>query len=222
MTELPPSMVSLKEPGFVGRICLSAIRGETVRYWGLFLVFLKVGAFTFGGGYAMIPLIRRELGERRKWLPLAELADILALSQSAPGAIAVNVAAFTGYKIAGLMGAAAAVLGAVLPSLVVILAIAAYFAGIEHLPAVTHLFLGLRPAVLSLILAAAVSVGRDVIHDWYSVAVVAVGVAAMFFLHLHPILVILLAGAAGALYRPTRRSRKAPAPAPDGQGGNEN
>ncbi len=185
------------------------------RYWQLFLVFLKVGTFTFGGGYAMIPLIRRELGETRKWLPLAELADILAISQSAPGAIAVNIAAFSGYKIAGLLGATAAVLGAVLPSLVVILAIAAFFAGIEHLPVVNHLFLGLRPAVLSLILAAAVTVGRDVVHDWYSVITVIASVGAMLVFHLHPILVILLAGAAGALYRPTRRSARLPQSEPD-------
>lgn len=176
-----------------------------MRYWDLFVVFFKVGAFTFGGGYAMIPLIRRELAERRNWLPPAELADILAVSQSAPGAIAVNVAIFTGYRIAGLPGATAAVLGAVLPSLVVILIIAAFFTGIQHLPVVKHIFFGLRPAVLALILAAAVSVGRDTIADWFSAMVVAAGVALMFFLHLHPILVIVLAGTTGAIYGKWRR-----------------
>ena len=96
----------------------------------IFVSFLKIGMFTFGGGYAMLPLIERELITKRKWIEQKEFLDLLTLAQSVPGPIAVNTAVFVGYKVRGLRGAAAALLGTVTPSFVIILAIAIFFAGI--------------------------------------------------------------------------------------------
>ncbi|MBE3584437.1 MAG: chromate transporter [Limnochordaceae bacterium] len=130
----------------------------------LFWVFFKIGAFTFGGGYAMLPLIHRELGERRSWLEPEELTDMLAIAQSAPGVLAINAATFTGYRIAGFGGAAAAILGATLPSLIVIVLVAIFFLGVQNNRYVIRIFYGLRPTVFSLIAIAAWQVGRDIFH----------------------------------------------------------
>ena len=100
----------------------------------IFVSFLKIGMFTFGGGYAMLPLIERELITKRKWIEQKEFLDLLTLAQSVPGPIAVNTAVFVGYKVRGLRGAAAALLGTVTPSFVIILVIAIFFAGIRQNP----------------------------------------------------------------------------------------
>ena len=113
----------------------------------LFAVFLKIGAFTFGGGYAMIPLIQKEITEKRGWMTDDDVLEIVAIAESTPGPIAVNTAVFVGYKVRGLRGAAAALLGTVTPSFVIILAIAIFFAGIRQNPVVDAAFKGMRPAV---------------------------------------------------------------------------
>ena len=112
----------------------------------IFVSFLKIGMFTFGGGYAMLPLIERELITKRKWIEQKEFLDLLTLAQSVPGPIAVNTAVFVGYKVRGLRGAAAALLGTVTPSFVIILVIAIFFAGIRQNPVVDAAFKGMRPA----------------------------------------------------------------------------
>ena len=106
--------------------------------WEIFWSFFKIGLFTFGGGYAMIPLIQREVIDHRKWIPASEFLDLLTLAQSVPGPIAINTAVFVGYKRSGLRGACASLLGAVLPSFLIILAIALFFAGIRPV-SYTHL-----------------------------------------------------------------------------------
>ena len=109
----------------------------------LFMVFMKIGAFTIGGGYAMIPLIKDEL-DRRKWIGEDELPDIIALAQSAPGILAVNVSIFTYYKIRGVKGSIAATIGSVLPSFMIILAIAMAFTSFKDNPVVISIFKGIR------------------------------------------------------------------------------
>lgn len=207
----------------------------------LFLVFLKIGAFTFGGGYAMLPLIRRELGERRSWLEPEELTDMLAIAQSAPGVIAINAATFTGYRIAGFGGAAAAILGATLPSLIVIMLVATFFLTIQDNPIVNHVFHGLRPTVFALIGIAAWQVGRSVFFPKagttpvasvrngdksrgdlvFQVVVAVVGLVAMLLLRLHPILLIVMAGAAGLVRGAYRRRTPADRELPPHQDGAE-
>ena len=116
----------------------------------IFLSFFKIGLFTFGGGYAMLPLIERELIAKRKWIEQKEFLDLLTLAQSVPGPIAVNTSVFVGYKVRGFGGAVAALLGAVLPSFVIILAIALFFADIRQNPVVDAAFKGMRPAVVEI------------------------------------------------------------------------
>lgn len=127
--------------------------------WSIFKVFFKIGAFTIGGGYAMIPIIKDEL-DRRHWIGENELPDILALAQSAPGILAVNVSIFTGYKIRGVKGSIAATLGSVLPSFLIILAIALMFSNFRDNAIVMRIFSGIRPVVVSLIAAPMISMAR--------------------------------------------------------------
>lgn len=117
----------------------------------IFASFFKIGLFTFGGGYAMLPLIEQELIAKREWIEHKEFLDLLTLAQSVPGPIAINTSVFVGYKMRGLKGAVAALLGSVLPSFVIILAIALMFADIRHNPVVDAAFKGMRPAVVALI-----------------------------------------------------------------------
>ena len=124
----------------------------------LFLKFLKIGAFTFGGGYAMIPLIRREIALREGWIEDKDILDILAVSESTPGPIAVNTATFVGYRLAGPWGAAAATVGVVLPSFVIIFVLSFVLRQFEELPAVRYAFWGIRVAVVALVCSALVSI----------------------------------------------------------------
>ena len=119
----------------------------------LFWTFLKIGTFTLGGGYAMIPLVEREVVDRRHWLGQEEFLNMLALAQAAPGIIAVNTAIFTGYAIKGWRGVIFTVLGAVLPSFIIILLIATVFTRYREYPQVEAVMKGVRPAVVALIVA---------------------------------------------------------------------
>lgn len=126
----------------------------------LFRSFFKIGLFTFGGGYAMIPLIEAEIINRRGWLARDEFMELLTLAQSSPGPIAINTSVFIGYKVRGLKGAVAASLGATLPSFLIILIVAIFFAGIRHNPVIDAAFKGMRPAVVALIVVPVFSLAR--------------------------------------------------------------
>ena len=119
--------------------------------WSIFYSFLKIGAFTFGGGYAMIPLIEAEMIQKRGWLSREEFINQLTIAQSVPGPIALNTAVFVGYKTRGLKGALAALVGVIIPSFVIILLIATYFTDFKDNPTVAAAFKGMRPAVVALI-----------------------------------------------------------------------
>ena len=122
-------------------------------FFQLFWTYLKIGTFTLGGGYAMLPLIQREVVDRKGWIDEEEFLNMIALAQAAPGLIAVNSAIFIGWRIGGWRGVAGAVLGAVLPSFLIILAIAMVFRDWKEVPAVEAAFKGIRPAVVALIAA---------------------------------------------------------------------
>ncbi len=130
-------------------------------FWQLFYTYLKIGTFTLGGGYAMLPLIQREVVDRQRWIDEEEFLNMIALAQAAPGLIAVNSAIFIGWRIGGWRGVCGAVLGAVLPSFVIILAIAMVFSEWKELPAVEAAFRGIRPAVVALIAAPLVKLARN-------------------------------------------------------------
>ena len=126
----------------------------------LFLTYLKIGTFTLGGGYAMLPLIQREIVERKHWISEEEFVNMIALAQAAPGLIAVNSAIFIGWRCGGWKGVLGAVLGAVLPSFVIILTIAMIFSEWKNYPAVEAIFKGIRPAVVALIVAPLVGLAK--------------------------------------------------------------
>ena len=122
-----------------------------VKYCELFITFFKIGTFTIGGGYAMIPLIQREVVERRRWLSDTEMLDVIALSQTMPGILAANIAALVGQRLRGTRGALLAVLGNILMPIIFILLIALFFRQFKDNPTVEHIFMGIRPAVVALI-----------------------------------------------------------------------
>lgn len=156
----------------------------------LFLVFMKIGAFTIGGGYAMIPLIKNEL-DKRKWIGEDELPDIIALAQSAPGILAVNVSIFAGYKIKGLKGSIAATLGSILPSFLIILSIAMAFTNFKDNPTVISIFKGIRPVVVALIASPMISMARKSDKTWWAWCITGTSLLAVSFLSVSPIYIIL-------------------------------
>lgn len=164
----------------------------------LFISFLKIGAFSFGGGYAMLPLIRKEIIDVHGWLTTKEFIDILAVVEMTPGPVAVNSATFLGYKVGGILGAIAATVAVVLPSIVIILIIAHFLSKFKNSPYVSWAFTGIRPVVLGLITSASLTVAKDAIIDIKSFVLMAILFYLTSFKKLHPILVIVLAGVVGA------------------------
>lgn len=165
--------------------------GATTRVLRLFTSFFSIGVFTFGGGWAMVPLIRAELVDRRGWLTTEDFLNALAVAQTAPGSIAVNVAVFLGYRVAGFPGMVAATLGAVLPSFLVILVVASFFLRVQDQPWLAHFFAGARPAVLALIALAAWELGSVTLRDWPSWGFALAAMILVLGLHVHPSLVLL-------------------------------
>lgn len=129
-------------------------------YWDLFTSFFRIGLFTFGGGYAMLPMLQREVVEKRGWATEEELLNYFAVGQCTPGIIAVNTATFVGYKQKKTMGGVVATLGVVIPSIIIITAIAALLSNFAHIPAVQHAFSGIRIAVAALIVSAVIRLFR--------------------------------------------------------------
>ena len=123
----------------------------------LFLTFFKIGAFTFGGGYAMVPLIREEAVDKKKWIDDEDMLDIIAIAESTPGPIAINAATFVGYKTAGVLGSAFATLGVVLPSFLIIVLLGSLLDKFSYLKPVKYAFFGIRAGVLALVLKALIS-----------------------------------------------------------------
>ena len=133
--------------------------------WDLFLTFFKMGAVTFGGGYAMLPILQREVAENKKWSTEEELMDYFAIGQCTPGMIAVNVATFVGYKQKGFSGGLAATLGVITPSMLIITAIAIFLSSFAANPFVIHAFAGIRVCVCVLIFDTVIKLGRKSITD---------------------------------------------------------
>lgn len=170
------------------------------QYWELFLVFFKIGAFTFGGGYAMILLIRNEVVRKRTWLNDDEFMDMLAIAQSMPGPIALNTALFVGNKRRGFKGSLFSGLGIILPSFIVILFIAMIFVQFKDNPVVERIFKGIRPAVVALIAAPLLMLGKSAKINWKN-GWIPVSVALLvWLLGVSPIYIVLGAIAMGILH----------------------
>ena len=176
---------------------------QKVSLWQIFAVFAKIGAFTIGGGYAMIPIIQREMS-RRGWISDEELPDIVALSQSAPGVMAVNISIFAGYRLRGVRGSIAATLGSILPSFLIILAIAMFFSAFRDNPWVERAFKGIRPVVISLIAVPMVNMARKSCTTWWKWAIVVASLVLVAFLNVSPIyilLVVIIIGFSATYYK---------------------
>ncbi|WP_069650556.1 chromate transporter [Caloranaerobacter ferrireducens] len=168
-------------------------------YIKLFISFLKIGAFSFGGGYAMLPLIQEEIITKNGWLSLKEFIDVLAISQMTPGPIAINSATFLGYKIGGILGAVVSTLAVVIPSLVIILLIAHFLKKFKESKYIDWFFKGLRPVIIGLIASAAILVAKNTIIDVKSLIITLAIFYLVTYKKLHPILCIVIAGALGVM-----------------------
>lgn len=167
-------------------------------FWRLFTTFFKIGLFTFGGGYAIIAMIRREIIDHRGWIEREEFLELLALAQSAPGPISLNTSVFVGYKVDGYRGMSAAVLGVVLPSFLLILGVALFLSDLRDYPVVEAAFKGMRPAVVALIAAPLIAFAKGM-NLWKIGVAIACGLG-VWLSGLSPVYFIVGGLAAGVLW----------------------
>lgn len=165
--------------------------------WDIFWVFFKIGAFTFGGGLAMLPLIQKEVVDKRQWISEPEILDIFAISQSVPGVIAINSAIFIGKRVMGLRGAVVATLGVVLPAFISIILIITILIGLRGNIVVEKVFTGIRAASAALILLAALKLGKTAVKGkaGYFIALISFGMIVIF--DIHAMWAVIFGGIAG-------------------------
>ncbi|MDD7740542.1 MAG: chromate transporter [Fusicatenibacter sp.] len=168
-------------------------------YLELFFTFAKIGAVTFGGGYAMLPILQREIVDSKHWVTEAEIMDYYAIGQCTPGIIAINVSTFVGKKQKGVLGGIAATLGMVFPSLIIITLIASLIHNFSDIAWVQNAFAGIRVCVCVLILNAVIKLWKSAVIDKITFLIFAAVFIGSVFLNLSPVLYVLLAGAAGIL-----------------------
>ncbi len=159
--------------------------------WPLFSTFFRIGAFTFGGGYAMIPLIQKEMVENKKWISDEDILEIVAIAESTPGPIAINTATFVGYRVGGFWGALCATLGVVVPSFVVISVIAFFLRQFQEYKGVQYAFWGIRAGVLALILKALWSMYKSAPKGWVSYVVMAAAFILVAIFDVNILIVII-------------------------------
>lgn len=165
--------------------------------FSMFITFFKIGAFTFGGGYAMIPLIEREVVDKNHWIDKDEFIDIIAISQSFPGALAINSCTFIGYKISGVLGAIIGLLGVALPSFIIIVIIAMAFNKFRNLYVVELVFKGINAAVPLLILVGVNSLTKVLDKTAINIIIVIITVILSVFMNVNPVYLILIAALYG-------------------------
>ncbi|MCR4659925.1 MAG: chromate transporter [Bacteroidales bacterium] len=169
----------------------------TAKYCELFYTFFKVGAFTIGGGYAMLPLIEREVVDRRGWLGREEFLDYIALSQAMPGVLAVNVATVVGYKLRGIWGSVVAIAGNIMMPILFILLLAIGIRYVRMGPVAERFFMGVRPAVVALIAAPVFTLARSAGLNWRNCWVPVLSALLIWLMGVSPVAVILVAAVAG-------------------------
>ena len=174
----------------------------------LFFTFAKIGLFTFGGGYAMIPLIEKEVVDKKKWISGEELLDVIAISESTPGPIVVNAATFIGKKIGGFVGALCATLGVVLPSFIIIVAVSFFFEAFRELRIVRYAFFGIRAGVLALILKALISMFKQSPKELLSYILMISAAGLVIFFDVNAIVVIIACALTGVIYSMIRSKVK--------------
>lgn len=173
----------------------------------LFATFAQIGVMTFGGGYAMLPLLQRCVVEKEHWATEEELMDYYAIGQCTPGVIAVNTATFVGKKIGGVLGGIVATLGVVFPSFVIILLIAMFLQNFADIPAVQHAFAGIRVCVFVLVLNAVVKLAKKSVVNLPTAVIFAAVFLLSVFFDLSPVIYVVAAAAAGILLSLFRKKR---------------
>ena len=163
----------------------------------IFLIFARIGAFTFGGGYSMLPMFQRDLVEKNGWLTESEMTDYFSVGQCLPGIIAVNTSVFVGHKQAGRTGGIAAALGVITPSIIIILVIAAFISRFSDIPAVQHAFAGIRACVCVLIINTVIKLWKSAIVDKISLAIFAIVFVISVFTSFPVAVLVVAAGVAG-------------------------
>lgn len=166
----------------------------------LFISIFKIGAFTFGSGYAMIPLIEEEVVNNKGWLSKEEFVDILIVAQSLPGALAVNTSIFLGYKISGILGAITALMAVILPSFFIILIIAIFFMQFRNNYYINAAFQGITAAVPMLVLVGAISLSKGLSKNLRTILTIIIALIALMFFNIHPVLVVVISGVYGAIF----------------------
>lgn len=173
----------------------------------LFLVFFKIGAVTFGGGYAMLPILQKEVVVNKKWGTDEELMDYFAIGQCTPGMIAVNVATFIGYKRGGYAGGIFAPLGVITPSMIIITLIAMFLTRFQDTPLITHAFAGIRACVCILILDTVIKLGKKSIIDKRTAFIFLAILFLSLFSPLSPVFSVIFAGIAGYFLMPSLKEK---------------
>lgn len=163
----------------------------------IFITFFKIGAFTLGGGYAMLPLMEREVVDNKKWLVKEEILDMYAIVQSVPGIIAINSSVFIGFKKAGVKGAIFAALGVTLPSFLIILLIAHLLLSLRDNIYMQKIFTGIRAGVTALVLVTAIRLAKSALKGYFSVLIAIAAFVLIAFLNVHPIFTIVAGGILG-------------------------
>ena len=169
----------------------------------LFLIFARIGGFTFGGGYAMLPMLQKELVENKGWTTNEDLIDYYAIGQCTPGIIAVNVATFVGYKLKGVLGGIFATLGMITPSIIIVGIIAAFISGFQDYEVVQWAFSGIRAAVVALILSAMWKIAKKSLVDIFAVAIFLMVAVLSYFTDISPVIFVLAAGLCGLVLNMT-------------------
>jgi chromate transporter len=169
-------------------------------YWDIFTCFAKVGAFTIGGGYAMIPIIEREVVDKRNWITAEDFTDVVAISQSAPGLLAVNISIFIGYRLRGVKGSIIASLGCIIAPFLIMLLIATVFTDFKDNPVVERIFKGIRPVVVAVILVPMINLAKRNKLNWTTGCIAAGSLALISFAHLSPVVLIATALTGAIVY----------------------
>lgn len=176
--------------------------------WQLYWAWFRMGLFTFGGGYAMLPMIQKEVIDRYHWADEEEVLDYYAVGQCTPGAIAVNTATFIGYKVGGTAGGIISTLGVVTPSLLIISVIAALLQNFADYPAVQHALAGIRVAVCVLMFVSVEKLLKSGVKDFPSWIIFGAAFVLSYFTKISTVILVVLAGAAGLAVSSVRKSRK--------------
>ena len=166
----------------------------------LYLAFLKIGTFSFGGGYAMLPFIQKEIVEKNNWISSTEFTDISGISQMTPGPVAINSATFVGYKISGVIGSIVATLGVITTSFILVVIINRILDKFKEFKMVQAALLGMKPALIALIIYAFWDLAIDAYKDWKSIFITVIIAVVLWSKKVHPILVIVIAAILGLVF----------------------